>query len=185
MSTSPQSSEFSIDALVPYWRNPRRIPEEAVNAVAQSISAYGFQQPIVVDVAHVIIVGHTRYAAARRLNLPTVPVIVADHLTPERVKELRVLDNRVGEFSSWSFDELMAELADLDHGLMSAYFPEVGGIEDIPPPTTDLPALPVNPWEEENSQGEFICPACFHSWTMKVTVEQIRTGRLTAPEVSA
>ena len=58
-----------LDRVRPYWRNPRRVTEDAVTQLMASISEYGYQQPIVVDSDYVIIVGHTRYAALRRLNI--------------------------------------------------------------------------------------------------------------------
>ena len=75
--------------IKPYQKNPRK-NDKAVTAVANSIREYGFQSPIIVDRDGVIIAGHTRYKAAKRLRLSTVPVIVAAELTPEQAKELRV-----------------------------------------------------------------------------------------------
>lgn len=76
--------------IKPYQKNPRK-NDKAVTAVANSIREYGFQSPIIVDRDGVIIAGHTRYKAAKRLRLSTVPVIVAAELTPEQAKELRQL----------------------------------------------------------------------------------------------
>lgn len=69
--------------IKPYQKNPRK-NDKAVTAVANSIREYGFQSPIIVDRDGVIIAGHTRYKAAKRLRLSTVPVIVAAELTPEQ-----------------------------------------------------------------------------------------------------
>ena len=102
----------SLNALKPYEGNPRRIPKSAVDAVAASIRQYGFRQPIVVDPDGVIIVGHTRLQAARKLGLESVPVHVAD-LTPEQARAYRLADNRAGEFSAWDDEVLTAELAAL------------------------------------------------------------------------
>lgn len=165
--------EMSIDEIKPYWRNPRRVPEEAVGAVAESIRNYGYQQPIVVDTDHVIIIGHTRYAAMRRLNVTTVPVMVAD-LPPDKVKQLRVIDNRTSEFSSWDFEALMVELADLDGTLMSAYFPEIDTEGMDAAPTTQSEG---RPWEEVDPLVEFVCPSCFHTFDMDVTREAVMSGK--------
>ena len=74
---------MDIDSLIPYENNPR-FNGEAVSVVAESIRLYGFQQPVVVDKNKVIVVGHTRTLAAKKLGLKTVPVVVADDLTETR-----------------------------------------------------------------------------------------------------
>lgn len=98
-----------LNEIKPYERNPRR-NEEAVDAVAASIKEFGFQQPIVVDKDGVIIAGHTRYKAAKRLGLKTIPVVVADELTDEQVRAYRLADNKTGELAEWDFNLLPAEL---------------------------------------------------------------------------
>jgi len=102
-----------IDEVIPYERNPRVIPESAVLKVAASIREFGWRQPIVVDAAGVIIVGHTRLKAAQHLGLEFVPVHVADGLTSKQVKAYRLADNRVGEETSWDLPALSLELDDL------------------------------------------------------------------------
>lgn len=98
-----------IDALKPYADNPRH-NDNAVNAVAKSIEAYGFRQPIVVDEKHVIIVGHTRYKAALKLGLAKVPVHVAEGLSPEQAKAYRIADNQTASLATWDDDKLSNEL---------------------------------------------------------------------------
>ena len=78
-----------------------------------ALKEFGFRQPIVVDSDGVIICGHTRMKAARKLGLKKVPVHVATDLSPEQVKALRVADNKTGELASWDFEILPIELADL------------------------------------------------------------------------
>lgn len=105
-----------VSELIPYINNPRN-NDEAVDAVASSIKNFGFKVPIVVDSNNEIINGHTRLKAAQKLGLETVPVIVADDLTPEQVKAFRLADNKVGEIATWN-DEMLAielgELAEID-----------------------------------------------------------------------
>jgi len=108
-----------IEKIKPYKNNPRK-NAAAVKQVAESISQYGFQQPIVVDKKHVIIVGHTRYFAAKDLGLKTVPVVVADKLTPKQVKAYRIADNKTHEYSDWDFELLKDELEGL--GDLDEYF---------------------------------------------------------------
>ncbi|MFO0915250.1 MAG: DNA modification methylase [Pirellulales bacterium] len=103
---------WDIDRVQPYERNPRH-NEDAIGPVARSIEAYGWRQPIVVDGDGIIVVGHTRLLAARKLGLSKVPVHVATDLTPDQVKAYRLADNRLNEIASWNFDLLPIELADL------------------------------------------------------------------------
>jgi ParB-like chromosome segregation protein Spo0J len=80
-----------IDSIRPYDKNPR-VNEDAVDAVAASLREFGFRQPIVVDADGVIICGHTRWKAARKLGLAKVPVHVAQDLSPEQVNAYRIAD---------------------------------------------------------------------------------------------
>lgn len=85
----------SIQDVKPYANNPRD-NDGGVDAVANSIKEFGWQQPIVVDKDNVIIVGHTRYKAAKKLGMKEVPVVVADKLSEEQVKAYRLADNKTG-----------------------------------------------------------------------------------------
>jgi ParB-like chromosome segregation protein Spo0J len=96
----------------PYDRNPR-LNDQAVDAVAASLKAFGFRQPIVVDAEGVIIVGHTRWKAAKKLGLTQVPVHVATDLTPEQVKAYRIADNQTATLAEWDMELLPIELRDL------------------------------------------------------------------------
>lgn len=100
---------LKTEDLIPYENNPR-INGDSVDAVAKSIKEFGFQQPIVVDKNMVVIVGHTRLKAAKKLKLKVVPVVVADKLTEEQVNAYRLADNKVGESSEWDVDRLTEEL---------------------------------------------------------------------------
>ncbi len=102
-----------LSELKLYAGNPRIISDEAVDAVAASIREFGFRVPILVDRDGVIVAGHARYRAAQKLGLTEVPVIVADDLTPEQIKAYRIADNRTAELSTWDYDLLPIELADL------------------------------------------------------------------------
>jgi len=104
-----------IDDIRPYERNPR-INDQAVDAVARSLEEFGFRQPIVVDADGVIVCGHTRWKAARKLGLEYVPVHVAKDLTPEQIRAYRIADNQTGTLSEWDFEILPIELAELREG---------------------------------------------------------------------
>src|SRR5262245_59380507 len=107
-----QIEERPLAAIRPYVNNPR-LNDPAVDAVAASIREFGLHQPIVVDEHGVIIVGHTRYKAAQKLGLQTVPVHVATGLTPAQVKAYRIADNQTARLSDWDHDKLPLELAAL------------------------------------------------------------------------
>ena len=118
--------------IKPYERNPRIIPQAAVDAVARSIQAFGFRQPIVVDKNGVILAGHTRYKAAQQLGLPEVPVVWQTDITDIQARGYRIADNKAAELSAWDRDALdheVRELADLGD--------------------TDLDALGLADWELE------------------------------------
>ena len=102
----------NIDDVRPYEANPR-INDQAVDAVAASLREFGFRQPIVVDEQNVIIVGHTRWKAAKKLGLTQVPVHVARDLSPERVKAYRIADNQTATLAEWNYELLPIELKDL------------------------------------------------------------------------
>ena len=102
-----------IDELIPYEKNPRR-NDEAVDYVANSIKEFGFKVPIVIDKNNVIVAGHTRLKASKKLKLKEVPCIIADDLTDEQIKAFRLADNKVSEKAEWDFELLDKELDDID-----------------------------------------------------------------------
>ena len=104
--------EMKIGDIIPYEKNPRK-NDEAVKYVAESIKQFGFKVPIVIDKNNVIVAGHTRYKASKKLGLKEVPCIVADDLTEEQIKAYRLADNKVAELAEWDFDLLGAELSDI------------------------------------------------------------------------
>jgi len=99
--------------LILYSRNSRKIPERAIDKVAASIKEFGWRQAIVVDKDGVIICGHTRLLAAKKLGLKQVPIHVADNLTPAQVKAYRLMDNRSHEETEWDLELLGPELEEL------------------------------------------------------------------------
>lgn len=103
---------IKTNLLKPYEKNPRK-NDGAVEYVANSIEEFGFKVPIVVDKNNVIVAGHTRYKAAKKLGLKEVPVIVANDLSDEQIKAFRLADNKVSEKAEWDFDLLNTELDDI------------------------------------------------------------------------
>ena len=108
-----QIIELNINDLTPYANNPRK-NDGAVDKVAASIKEFGFKVPIVIDKDKVVVCGHTRLKAAKKLKFETVPCIVADDLTEDQIKAFRLADNKVSELAEWDFDLLEQELANLE-----------------------------------------------------------------------
>ena len=88
--------EIKLKDIKPYGKNPRK-NDDAVPYVAESIKQFGFKVPIVIDKNNVIVAGHTRYKAAKKLGFLRVPCIIADDLTDEQIKAFRLADNKVSE----------------------------------------------------------------------------------------
>lgn len=108
-SNKIQVKNFKIEEVHPYENNPR-FNKDAVSKVASSIKKFGFKNPILLDKNNVIIAGHTRLEAAKKLGLEEVPCIVASDLTEKQAKALRLADNKVAEFSTWDYLKLDEEL---------------------------------------------------------------------------
>ena len=105
-----------VDELIPYVNNPRH-NDHAVDTVASSIKNFGFKVPIVVDKNYIIVAGHTRLKASKKLGLEKVPVIIADDLSDEKIKAFRLADNKVAEIAVWKEEELHQELTELEEML--------------------------------------------------------------------
>lgn len=96
--------------LLPYARNARTHSEEQVAQIAASIAEFGFTNPILAGSDGIIVAGHGRLAAAQKLGLEIVPVVVLDHLTPTQRRALVIADNRIAENAGWDLDVLRIEL---------------------------------------------------------------------------
>ena len=110
---------IDIDKIIPYINNPRN-NENAIDKVASSIQEFGFKVPIIIDENNVVVTGHTRLLASKKLGLKTVPCVVADDLTETQIKAFRIADNKVSEYSKWDNELLKLEidtLKDLDFDL--------------------------------------------------------------------
>ena len=151
---------WPIGRLIPYDKNPR-LNDDAVEAVARSIQEFGFRQPIVVDEDGVIIIGHTRLKAARKLGLTEVPVHVARGLSPEKIKALRIADNKTAEIAEWNLELLPIELAELqgmdfDLGLLGFDQDELAKLLDpgVQEGLTDPDEIPAPPDEATTRPGD-------------------------------
>ena len=104
---------FKVEELIPYINNPRN-NTEAVDKVAASIKEFGFKVPIVIDKDNVVVTGHTRLLASKKLGLQEVPCVIADDLSPAQIKAFRIADNKVSEYAQWDEDMLKVELEELE-----------------------------------------------------------------------
>lgn len=100
---------MNVNDLILYINNPR-INDHAVDVVASSIKEFGFKNPILIDRENVIIAGHTRLKAAKKLGLKEVPVIRVEDLTENQIKAFRIADNKTAEFADWDIELLNIEL---------------------------------------------------------------------------
>ena len=104
---------IAVKDLIPYEKNTKKHDDVQINNVAESIKQYGFVQPIVIDKNNVVVIGHCRLLAAKKLKMADVPCVCVEDLTEEQVKALRIVDNKSNE-SDWLNDILELELPDVD-----------------------------------------------------------------------
>jgi DNA modification methylase len=123
MQRSLQVESIPIDRVLPYAANARTHPDEQVAQIAASIAEFGFNVPVLLDDAGVLIAGHGRVLAARRLGLNAVPAIRLSHLTETQARAYRIADNQIALNSGWDETLLAEELRalraeDVDLGLL-------------------------------------------------------------------
>lgn len=106
-------AKLKLSKIKPYAKNPRK-NDGAVDAVAESIRQCGYCAPIVVDEDYVILAGHTRYKALKKLGWAEAEVVVRAGLTDEQKRKYRLLDNKTNEFAGWDFELLESKLDGLD-----------------------------------------------------------------------
>ena len=113
MTMPLQIEHRAVEDLIPYARNPRTHTPEQVAQIAASIVEFGWTNPILIGADNVIIAGHARLEAARKLGLSEVPVIILDHLTPAQRRALVIADNRLALNAGWDEEMLRLELEEL------------------------------------------------------------------------
>ena len=148
--------QLQIDKLIPYERNPRKIPQQAIDDVKESYTQCGVIDPIEIDENNVILSGHTRRLAALELGIKEVDVLRVSGLTEEQKRKYRLLANKTGEKSGWDFELLSWELEDLDFegydfGFNISDEDLFADVEDLGTDNYEAP-----------EKAELICPACGH-----------------------
>ena len=160
---NPNLKQIPIDHLVPYAKNPRKITK-AVPLVAESIKSFGFNVPITINnmIDKIIVSGHTRYEAAKKLGMESVPYIELNHLSDLDIRKYRLADNRVSDESEWDKNLLRTELAELELNskLDAEWFNNIGfSQEEI------AKALAGTMQDNEQSlTKKNECPSCGHTW---------------------
>lgn len=148
--------EVNIEEIQPYMNNPR-INDGAVNAVTASIKQFGWKQPIVIDKDGVIVAGHTRYKAAQKLEMATIPCVIADDLTEEEIRAYRLADNKTVELSEWDFavlDEELSGIINIDMSIMGFENPTIDFVDEI----AAFQKI------DEKKALEHKCPVCGYEW---------------------
>jgi hypothetical protein len=152
--------EKLLTELKPYEKNPRN-NANAIEPVAKSIKEFGFRVPIIIDKSNVIIAGHTRYLASQQLGLEKVPCIVANDLSPEKIKAFRLADNKVAEFAQWDFDLLADELEELTAFDFDFDMADFGFVEPDAIDWAEVEDLDKSNYEEPK-KDMLQCPKCGH-----------------------
>jgi hypothetical protein len=147
---------IKLSDIKPYKNNPRK-NDQAVDAVMESIKQCGYVAPIIVDEDFVILAGHTRYKALKKLKKSNAEVIVRTGLSEEQKKKYRILDNKTNEFADWNFELLETELEGLDFGEFD--FGLSGEIAEFEP-KGETEFKEQGTGLEESSAKECECPAC-------------------------
>lgn len=149
--TSLVFETWPITRLIEYARNPRK-NDHAVDKIASAIKEFGFRIPVVAKSDGLVIDGHLRLKAAKKLGLTEIPVILADDMTETQIKAFRISVNRMAEFAEWDNELLaleFAELKDMDFDLDLTGFTadEIAALmpEQIEPGLTDEDAVPEVP----------------------------------------
>jgi ParB-like chromosome segregation protein Spo0J len=183
MQIDTKIKSLNITEIKPYWRNPRN-NVAAVEAVKQSITQFGFNQPLILDEDNVIIAGHTRYKALQELGATKIPCIIKAGLSAQEAKAYRIADNKTSELSTWDMEKLVPELREIEAiDDMEIYFPTLsldellketaGGSETFRNPTADqigkVEAKMQAQFDDaskarQSAYVEVVCPHCAESF---------------------
>ena len=158
-----QHSTASVDELIPYVRNARIHTDEHVVQLAASIKEFGFNNPVLIDQDNLIIAGHGRVMAAKKLGIEEVPVVVLSHFTDAQKRAFILADNKLHDNSSFDYELLQIEIDDLKD---SNFDLSIAGFDDLELNLDDSPGfdgLP-EPGDAEMGGAEYI-------WGVIVTLD--------------
>jgi hypothetical protein len=170
----PEVHNVALSELRESDTNPRQINDRAVEILALAIERFGWKQPLVATEDGTLIVGHTRYRAAKQLGLDRAPVIYATDLTPAEVDAYRIADNRTHDFTSWDFPELVSQLEALadDFGDVLALADWKGIIDEFDAATAEAAEpLELPDGAEAVLNDEFRLMVCFSSKDQALAAE--------------
>ncbi|MNW47469.1 ParB-like nuclease domain protein [compost metagenome] len=147
--------------------------------VLASIERFGYQAPIIVDAEHVIIVGHTRYAALRQLGWSEIPVLVSD-MEPQAAQEYRIVDNKTSEYATWNPDLLLVEVRQAHEDVAEAFFPDIDlsiefaamaeadlGEERVEKAQVQMETKYQDGAEERIQVRKVTCPGCYQTFEIE------------------
>jgi DNA modification methylase len=143
-----------VTDLIPYVKNAKRHSASQIKKLQQSITAFGFTNPILLSSTNEVITGHGRLEAAKKMGIPLVPTIRLDHLSIDQCRALRISDNRLAELADWDYELLHPELMELTElnfstEIMGFDTPDIDAMElQLQPKQAakdELPALPIKP----------------------------------------
>lgn len=142
-----------LSDIIPYENNPRR-NDDAVDAVAESIRQCGYRQKIIVDENMVVIAGHTRLRALKKLGWKEAEIQIESDMPEETKRKYRLLDNKTNEFAGWDFGKLEQELEGLDFDGFDFNFQihSGDGLDDLFAPAPEK--------QQEDEPKEIKCPHC-------------------------
>lgn len=155
--------QWSPERLVDYARNPRK-NDHAVERVAAAIREFGFRVPIIAKSDGLVVDGHLRLKAARKLGLTTVPVVLADDMSETQIKAFRISVNRMAELAEWDTELLALEMQDLKE---SDFAVSVIGFNEAELAAFVVPDFtPAQEPEKGLDEPKITtCPRCGHGWT--------------------
>lgn len=147
----------SISSIIPYEKNPRK-NDDAVKDVMQSIKEVGYCNPIVVDENMVVLAGHTRLKAMKKLGWDECQVMIASGLSEAQKKKYRIFDNKTGEFAEWDTWKLENEIADLDFSAFDFDFELPGEMEEFG--STEFVNKEYGEAAFSDEEFDYECPEC-------------------------
>ena len=161
--------EWPLDRFIEYDRNPRK-NEHAVDQTAAAIKEYGFRVPVLAKSDGLVVDGHLRLKAAKKLGLESVPVMLCNDMTDTQIKAFRISVNRIADLADWDLDLLALEIEDLrleDYDLSLIGF-DMGDLDSMFDQPREEPDAPEDfPESGDDIHTDYRCPSCGYEWSGK------------------